>query len=180
MFTIHYSILFLLKHQTRNFIDDYLTGPKHVELLEFDISERVAAVHIGTELWWMHDRCPAHNYGIAREFLHAAFLGHVIGSNEEPIAWLARSPEVNPCHFFCGAISSPKSTTLKTLFPTCRPCKLLLKIVAPTLRTPNLQKYNGTLLIVRGISYAQREIYVSIASSQLGKCSLISFYILCF
>jgi hypothetical protein len=89
------------------FIDGNLTGPKYLDLLETEISAKLADVDNGVELWWMQDGCPAHNYGPAKEFLHDAFPGRVIGTNEEPIPWPARSPDANPCDsFLWGHINS--------------------------------------------------------------------------
>lgn len=88
-------------------IDGTLTGEKYLSLLETEISERVAAVDTCAELWWMHDGCPAHNYRPAREFLQHAFPNHVIGTYEQPIAWPARAPDLNPCDtFLWGHIKS--------------------------------------------------------------------------
>ena len=67
-------------------IDGTLTEEKYLELLQTEISERLAAVDTGAELWRMHDGCPAHQYSPAKEFLHNAFPNRVIGRGEVPVA----------------------------------------------------------------------------------------------
>ena len=80
-------------------IDSTLMGETYLALLENEISAALAKVDPGAELWWMHDGCLSHNYGPAKDFLHAAFPHCVIGTNENPIAWPARSPDANPCDY---------------------------------------------------------------------------------
>lgn len=82
------------------FIDDNLTETEYLELLVTHISEGVAQDDTSAELWWMRDGCPAHNWGPAKEFLHASFPNRVIGTNKESIAWLPQTPDVNPCDYF--------------------------------------------------------------------------------
>jgi hypothetical protein len=87
-------------------IDGKLTGPKYLEMLQSEISERLDALQLPGELWYQHDGCPAHNYGPALEFLHAAFPSRVIGTYET-FAWPARSPDLAPLDFFLwGHIST--------------------------------------------------------------------------
>lgn len=88
-------------------IDGTLTGEKYVSLLETEISERVAELGLGEEIWFQHDGCPAHQYAPAREHLYNCFPGQLIGRNEAPLAWPARSPDLNKLDFFLwGHITS--------------------------------------------------------------------------
>lgn len=73
--------------------------PKYLGLLETQISERVAQIDTGAELWWMHNGCPALNYRPVKGFLHISFPNYVIGTNEEPIAEPARTPDANLCDY---------------------------------------------------------------------------------
>lgn len=81
-------------------IDGTLTGQRYLTLLENEIGDRVVAAAGEDELWYMHDGCPAHDYGPARDFLRNAFPRKVIGTYEEPLAWPSRSPDLNPLEFF--------------------------------------------------------------------------------
>ena len=77
-------------------IDEALTGVKYLELLQGEISDALADLHLPPDLWWMHDGCPAHNSGETREFLQNSFPHRVIGSYEDLLAWPARSPGPQP------------------------------------------------------------------------------------
>lgn len=89
------------------FIDGTLTGEKYLQMLENDISERIADLDLENELWFMHDGAPPHQYHLARDFLHTSFPLRVIGKREEPLAWPPRSPDLNPCDsFLWGHIKS--------------------------------------------------------------------------
>jgi hypothetical protein len=88
------------------FIQGTLTGEKYLELLQTEIAPAVANLNIEQEIWYLHDGCPAHNYGPAVEFLHEAFPGHVIGTHEA-LQWPPRSPDLNPPDsFLWGHIKS--------------------------------------------------------------------------
>lgn len=88
-------------------IDGNLTGEKYVQLLQTEVADRLTDLDVNAAIWYQHDGCPAHNYGPARHFLHRAFPGRVIGSNEQPLAWPPRSPDLNPLDFFLwGHITS--------------------------------------------------------------------------
>lgn len=82
------------------FIDGTLTGAKYRDLLQNEVSALMEDLNHPDELWYHHDGCPAHNFRLAREYLHDCFPGRVIGSYEQPLAWPARSPDLNPCDSF--------------------------------------------------------------------------------
>lgn len=78
-----------------------MTGDKYLALLEEDISARIAEANAPEEIYFMHDGCPAHNYGLATAFLRDAFpADHVIGTHELVWPWPPRSPDLNKCDFF--------------------------------------------------------------------------------
>lgn len=80
-------------------LDGTLTGERYLHLLQGEISDRINDLPLPEELWFMHDGCPAHNYGPATAYLRDAFPDHVIGTHET-LAWPARSPDMNPCDYF--------------------------------------------------------------------------------
>lgn len=80
-------------------IDGVLTGQSYLDLLQGEIGDRVTALPLPDKVWFMHDGCPAHNYGPATLYLRDAFAGNVIGTHE-PLAWPARSPDLNPMDSF--------------------------------------------------------------------------------
>ena len=54
-----------------------------------------------SELWYMHDGCPAHTY-------KPLSLGKVIGAFEDPLAWPARSPRSQSAGLFLWGHMSPQ------------------------------------------------------------------------
>lgn len=50
-------------------------------------------------LWFQQDGCPAHNTRAVRTFLMEVFGDHVI-SNNGPVSWPARSPDLTPLDFY--------------------------------------------------------------------------------
>jgi len=77
----------------------------------------IETADVGTELWYQQDGCPAHNFGPAKAYLREACPNKVINSHELPLSWPARSPDLNPLDFSCGAIS-PQQFTKLLLMPT--------------------------------------------------------------
>jgi len=109
-------------------INGTLNGEKYLELLQTDMSDQLETVDVGTELWFMQDGCPAHNYHPATTYLRNCFPGKVIGTHEQPLSWPARSPDLNPLDFFLwGHISSsiyktapfPDVATLQNAIEEC-------------------------------------------------------------
>lgn len=80
-------------------IQGSLTGPKYLDLLQNDISERLADLQVDRPIWYLQDGCPAHNYQPAISFLRDSFPGQVIGT-DEPLAWPPHSPDLNVADFF--------------------------------------------------------------------------------
>ncbi len=87
-------------------IEGKLTGEKCLQMLQAQISEQLDALQLPGKLWYQHEGCPVHNYGPALQFLHEAFPGQVIGTNE-PLAWPVHSPDLTPLDYFLwGHIAS--------------------------------------------------------------------------
>lgn len=82
------------------FLDGSLSGERYLQLLQNEVSDLLEDLFLPPNLWYMHDGCPAHNYRLAREFLHNSFAGQVIGTHTTPLGWPARSPDLNPCDTF--------------------------------------------------------------------------------
>ena len=81
-------------------LDGKLTGTKYVDFLStrlHEISEKVL-VDIKLGMRFMHDGAPPHFSRVAREFLNQHFANEWIG-RAGPVAWPARSPDLNPLDF---------------------------------------------------------------------------------
>lgn len=78
-----------------------LNGQNYRNFLENDLPNMLEDVPLNfrARIWFMHDGAPAHFSLIAREFLNEAYPGRWIG-RAGPIAWPARSPDLNPLDFF--------------------------------------------------------------------------------
>jgi hypothetical protein len=50
-------------------------------------------------MWYLHDGAPCHFAQVVQNWLNENFSGRWIGRNG-PVAWPARSPDLNPCDFF--------------------------------------------------------------------------------
>ena len=77
-----------------------LTGTKYVDFLStrlHGILEQVP-VDIRLRMRFMHDGAPPHFSRVARQFLNRHFANKWIGRGA-PIAWPARSPDLNPLDF---------------------------------------------------------------------------------
>ena len=77
------------------------TGHSYMMFLQnvlFQLLEDVPLA-IRRGMWYQHDGAPAHYYAGARHFLDAQFTNRWIGRNG-PVAWPARSPDMNPLDFF--------------------------------------------------------------------------------
>ena len=82
------------------FLDGKLTGTKYVDFLStrlHEISEEIP-VDIRLRMRFMHDEDPPYFSRVARQFLNQHFANKWIGRGG-PIAWPARSPDLNPLDF---------------------------------------------------------------------------------
>lgn len=78
-----------------------LNGEEYLHFLNnvlFQLVEDVP-LDIRANMWYLHDGAPCHNARVVRNWLDAHFPGQWIGRNG-PVAWPARSPDLNPCEFF--------------------------------------------------------------------------------
>ena len=82
------------------FLDGKLTGTKYVDFLSTRLHEILEEVPVDIRLRtrFMHDGVPPHFSRVARQFLNRHFANKWIGRGG-PIAWLARSPDLNPLDF---------------------------------------------------------------------------------
>lgn len=83
------------------FLPDRLTGDAYVNFLRTDLIDCLDTLplNVRQNMWFMQDGAPPHFSLIAREYLTQAFHGKVI-SRGSPVAWPARSPDLNPLDFF--------------------------------------------------------------------------------
>jgi hypothetical protein len=56
-------------------------------------------LEIRANMWYLYDGASCHNAHIVRDCLQDNFPARWIGRNG-PVAWPARSPDLNPCDFF--------------------------------------------------------------------------------
>ena len=82
------------------FINGSLTGEGYVSLLQNEISALIEDLAPPYPIWYLHDGCPAHNYGPAQDYLAESFPGQVIGTHTQPLSWPPRSPDMNKCDYF--------------------------------------------------------------------------------
>ena len=77
-----------------------LTGTKYVDFLTTRLHEILEKVPVDIRLCTrcMHDEAPPHFSRVARQFLNQHFANKWIGRGG-PIAWPARSPDLNPLDF---------------------------------------------------------------------------------
>lgn len=81
-------------------LPDRLNGEHYLNLLQNIVPELLEDVDLNTlrNLWFLHDGCPAHYNRIVLEFLNNNYRDQWIGRGG-PVAWPARSPDLNPCDF---------------------------------------------------------------------------------
>lgn len=82
--------------------DHNLNGVRYLDLLQTRIIPAIRNIvppEQFNELWFQQDGCPAHNTRTVREFLTETFGQRVI-SNNGPIPWPARSPDLTPLDFY--------------------------------------------------------------------------------
>lgn len=84
------------------FIEDTLTGPKFLELLQNNIVPQLRALPIDfNRIIFQMDGCPAHKSRIVKEYLTQTFPGRVIGPSQNYfLRWPARSPDLSLNDFF--------------------------------------------------------------------------------
>ena len=78
-----------------------LNGARYVTFLRDVLPELLEEMPLGIRrrMWFQHDGAPAHYHRDARQHLDASFPNKWIGRNG-PVAWPARSPDLNPLDFF--------------------------------------------------------------------------------
>lgn len=83
------------------FLPDRLNGENYLHFLTTDLNELLDDVPLNTrnKMWFMQDGAPAHYTIQVREFLNEAYPNRWIGRGA-PVAWPARSPDLNPLDFF--------------------------------------------------------------------------------
>lgn len=83
------------------FLPPRLNGLSYTQFLEEELGPLLEDVplEVRRQMFFMHDGAPAHFSRIARTFLNAHYPNRWIG-RMGPIAWPARSPDLNPLDFF--------------------------------------------------------------------------------
>jgi len=83
------------------FLPPTLNGNNYTQFLETQLPILLEDVplQIRNQMWFMQDGAPAHFSRIAREFLNNNYTNRWIG-RRGPIAWPARSPDLNPLDFY--------------------------------------------------------------------------------
>lgn len=78
-----------------------LTGQYYLEFLQNELLELLEDIplSIRRDMWYMHDEAPPHSINDVSEFLNSTFTDKWIG-RRGPVPWPARSPDLNPLHFF--------------------------------------------------------------------------------
>lgn len=79
-----------------------MNGERYLNLLRDQVIPAVRQVipddHF-RDLWFQQDGCPAHNTRAVRMFLSEHFGNNII-SNQGPVLWPARSPDLTPMDFY--------------------------------------------------------------------------------
>lgn len=86
------------------FFEGCLNGEMYETFLRNDFLALIQAIpqEVLNEMWYQHDGAPAHYAANVRNFLNEQFPNRWIGRGGE-INWPARSPDMTPLDFFCGA-----------------------------------------------------------------------------
>ena len=81
-------------------LDEKLAGTKYVDFFSTRLHEILEEVPVDIRLStrFMHDGSPPRFSRVARQFLNQHFANKWIGRGD-PIAWAARSPDLNPLDF---------------------------------------------------------------------------------
>ncbi|XP_044265289.1 uncharacterized protein LOC123011749 [Tribolium madens] len=80
-----------------------LTGAAYLDFLENVLDDLLEDVPLAIRrnMWYMQDGAPPHYARVVTNWLNNHFLEKWIG-RQGPVAWPPRSPDLNPCDFFCG------------------------------------------------------------------------------
>lgn len=83
------------------FLPETLNGERYLHFLTTDLPQLLEDVPLNTrnKMWFMLDGAPAHYRLQVREYLNEAYPNRWIGRGG-PVAWPARSPDLNPLDFF--------------------------------------------------------------------------------
>lgn len=83
------------------FLPARLNGLTYLHFLQNDLDDAMEEVPLNTRqnMWFMHDGAPPHFRNEVRTYLDQRFRNKWIGRGG-PIAWPARSPDLNPIDFF--------------------------------------------------------------------------------
>ena len=80
------------------FIDGSLTARKYLEILE-EMLDDLPLDHRNSNLWFQQDGAGVHNAAVVEDYLNDRFTHSWIGTRG-PVAWAARSPDLNPLDFY--------------------------------------------------------------------------------
>ena len=81
-----------------------LTSERYLDILRNELENSLDDLPLQTvhSCWFQQDGAPAHNSRSVRQYLDERFEGRYIGTHSET-PWPARSPDLTPVDFFCGA-----------------------------------------------------------------------------
>lgn len=84
-----------------HFLPPRLNGEAYLTFLRDTLPELLEDIPLALlrDMWFMHDGAPPHFSRAVREHLNATFNLRWIGRGG-PVAWPARSPDLNPCDFY--------------------------------------------------------------------------------
>lgn len=80
------------------FIDGNLTAEKYLDILQ-DMLDDLPLEYRLNEIWFQQDGCGPHNSRMVTDYLNQTFPNSWIGTRG-PVAWPARSPDLNPLDFY--------------------------------------------------------------------------------
>lgn len=80
------------------FIDGNLTAKKYLDILQ-DMLDDLPLEYRLNEIWFQQDGCGPHNSRMVTDYLNQTFPNSWIGTRG-PVAWPARSPDLNPLDFY--------------------------------------------------------------------------------
>lgn len=86
-----------------HFLPRRVGGAEYLDLLENHLGNLLEDVPLAIRqnMWYLHDGAPPHFTRQVRNWLNENFPRHWIGRGQDaPVAWPARSPDLNACDFF--------------------------------------------------------------------------------